>query len=206
MKEQTTGVKAEAEASLGPNEQSQSPDVREAVARIVDPKAWELIDKAAANPVMPPEDKEDCHEILSAMSYAAADAILSLPPLNHGGDEGRLPASPSAPVPANTASPAWTPGPWATLSPQADSERRLISSNCNPDGSETGTHKNGGMMLAWCFGPDRDANARLIAAAPDLYAALDELLPADWRDGVMDHVPGVAAARAALRKACGEQA
>lgn len=48
------------------------------------------------------------------------------------------------------------------------------------------------------------ANARLISAAPDLLAALKELLPEGWGDDeTMDHIPGVAKARAAIAKAEG---
>jgi AcrR family transcriptional regulator len=41
----------------------------------------------------------------------------------------------------------------------------------------------------------------LARAAPALYAALDALLSADWRDGVFDHMPGVKDAREALEAA-----
>lgn len=49
------------------------------------------------------------------------------------------------------------------------------------------------------------ADARLMAAAPDLLAALRDLLgKGAWRDGTMDHMPGVKAARLALEKATGK--
>lgn len=63
-----------------------------------------------------------------------------------------------------------------------------------------------------CFmahgGPSRqdeyDANARLIAAAPDLLEALKAVLPEGWGDDdTMDHIPGVKQARAAIAKALG---
>jgi hypothetical protein len=45
------------------------------------------------------------------------------------------------------------------------------------------------------------ADAALIAAAPDMLEALKELL-GDWgADDVMDHMPGVRAARLAIAKA-----
>lgn len=47
-------------------------------------------------------------------------------------------------------------------------------------------------------------DARLIASAPELLEAVEALLPADWRDGVMDHLPGVKIARLALAKATGQ--
>lgn len=46
--------------------------------------------------------------------------------------------------------------------------------------------------------------ARLIAAAPDLLAALKAILPEGWADDdSMDHLPGVKLARAAIAKAEG---
>lgn len=49
------------------------------------------------------------------------------------------------------------------------------------------------------------ADARLMAAAPDLLAALRGLLgKGAWRDGTMDHISGVKAARLALDKATGK--
>lgn len=51
---------------------------------------------------------------------------------------------------------------------------------------------------------EREANALLIAAAPELLAALKALLPDGWGDDdVMDHMPGVKAARLAIAKAEG---
>ncbi|WP_041862712.1 hypothetical protein [Bordetella petrii] len=59
----------------------------------------------------------------------------------------------------------------------------------------------------------QEANARLIAAAPELLDALESLLPmlADWHDEFPDHVgdkegPAIKAARAAIAKAKGERA
>lgn len=60
-----------------------------------------------------------------------------------------------------------TPGPWAVLELR-DTDRCLVSSNCLPDGSErAAAEKNGGFMVAHTLGPQREANARLIATAPD---------------------------------------
>ncbi|MBC9904794.1 hypothetical protein [Achromobacter xylosoxidans] len=57
-----------------------------------------------------------------------------------------------------------------------------------------------------------EANARLIAAAPELLEALESILPmlADWHDEFPDHVgdkeaPAVKAALTAIAKAKGEQ-
>ncbi len=56
-------------------------------------------------------------------------------------------------------------------------------------------------------GAESAANARLIAAAPDLLAALEELLPAAARSiqGTTDGEPILQAARAALAKATGDK-
>lgn len=63
----------------------------------------------------------------------------------------------------------FTSGPWI-VSANSSRDRKLISANEAEDIADT---KNGGMFIAHVIGSDRDANARLIAAAPDLFAALD---------------------------------
>ena len=56
---------------------------------------------------------------------------------------------------------AWTPGPWAF----------------HKRGQRVYGGKTGGMDVAQVrINPDFEANGHLIAAAPDLYAALDDLL------------------------------
>ena len=59
-------------------------------------------------------------------------------------------------------------------------------------------HCNGGFAIAHAFGKDRHGNARLMAAAPDLLAALELILSYD------DMVVGADEARAAIAKARGE--
>lgn len=46
-------------------------------------------------------------------------------------------------------------------------------------------------------------DANVLAAAPDLLAAVKALLPRGWRDGHMDHMPGVKLARLAIDRAKG---
>jgi hypothetical protein len=73
------------------------------------------------------------------------------------------------PVPPATKQPSFTPGPWIL------GGLGTIRAEVQPDGS--------GWNVCEAYGDDemvlsgeRDANARLIAAAPDLYAACQELL------------------------------
>lgn len=83
------------------------------------------------------------------------------------------------------------------------------------DGSFVVTTEYGGPVAAVTFkgkakrgqawnAPDAEgmANARLIAAAPDLLDALKALMPEGWGDDdTMDHMPGIKLARAAIAKA-----
>ena len=80
-----------------------------------------------------------------------------------------------------------TPGPWRVL------------------------HKTGVFPMdsdCWTIGTaeqhrkEHEANARLIAAAPDLLAALQEVLPLAENWGHPDH-PGITAGRAAIARATG---
>ena len=85
-----------------------------------------------------------------------------------------------------------TPGPWMV----ADDCVRVITMPTADD-----------YQIAHCdagaFSPDYEecaANATLIAAAPDLLAALEGLLPM-WESGIKE--PWIEAARAAIAKATG---
>lgn len=108
----------------------------------------------------------------------------------------------------------WTPGPWRC---HISHPHLGINGKPSNDGIPyeyciTGSNENGGSVLPilgrthnW---PENfKANANLIAAAPELFAALEELL-SEWFDeegtGTQDD-PFVAKARAALAKARGEQ-
>ncbi len=82
-----------------------------------------------------------------------------------------------------------TPGPWK---PTYESDPyRLVD---HTDGREIAA-------VSGVDNENRDANARLIAAAPDLLEALKGLLPM-WESGVSE--PWVEAAKAAIAKAEGE--
>lgn len=100
--------------------------------------------------------------------------------------------------------PRWTPGPWL-FQPIADHHRGWVKSVCKgwperivarPEGQETAD--------------ERKANAHLIAAAPELYRALEELLAASLTETLLKESAGRRAfardaARAALAKARAEQ-
>ncbi len=86
---------------------------------------------------------------------------------------------------------AWTPGPWAARIGNAGSNHPLFVTAPNHDG-----------LRPWC-----DADAHLIAAAPELYEALEQMTVAY---GLIcaaiqaDGMPELTPARAALAKARGE--
>lgn len=86
--------------------------------------------------------------------------------------------------------PAWTPGPWRD---GQDGNTRVYG----PDGM--GEHSG---LIATVF--KGRANARLIAAAPDLAEALEELLFEDSDKSEVDRVVTRVKARAALAKAHGQ--
>lgn len=91
----------------------------------------------------------------------------------------------------------WTPGPWLVEvdeSSQVERYPMIASENYGVVGSE-------GMygVIETDY-----ANAHLIAAAPDLYEALESLVR-DYDIGEMTDTPELDAANAALAKARGEQ-
>jgi hypothetical protein len=95
----------------------------------------------------------------------------------------------------------FTPGPWDVCASDSD-HFSLISANVQT----TQEPKNGGIYIAKVQGPDTSANAHLIAAAPELYEAL-EYVRANLGDPVpvgRRHVARVV--DAALAKARGETA
>lgn len=66
---------------------------------------------------------------------------------------------------------AFTPGPWKVY--RTSDGERIIGIGCAENGEGITDPRFG----LWGSGPEREANARLIAAAPDLLAALQAALP-----------------------------
>ncbi len=91
-----------------------------------------------------------------------------------------------------------TPGPWF-VAHLPDGQGSWVA--CDPDGC--GIHADGSYM-AVCVSPIGEANARLIAAAPDLLAALEGLFR--LLDAGSLYEPQAFAARAAIAKAKGGDA
>ena len=94
-----------------------------------------------------------------------------------------------------TDQPKWTPGPWRVLNDEAIK----VASSDGSLATVTHIHLRGRRDTS-----EVEANANLIAAAPDLYAALADLLDREG-DDTLDSVKAKwAAARAALAKARGQ--
>jgi hypothetical protein len=115
-------------------------------------------------------------------------------------------SSPKDTSPSEENKPKWTPGPWfIDWEPVGDE-----------DVGVTGYEPSGHFVHGEPHSPnyvylDRSANAHLIAAAPDLYEALDAVLQQYWPDDFpsdpiqfgVDHPAHMA--RVALAKARGEK-
>ena len=96
-----------------------------------------------------------------------------------------------------------TPGPW-TFRPSPDNEEQYwidgpIGLNPMVHDEKIGPPIANTTLRPWIT--ESEANARLMAAAPDLLAALKDLLPM-WESGIKE--PWVEAARAAIAKATEE--
>jgi hypothetical protein len=93
------------------------------------------------------------------------------------------------------------PGPWYAVNFRANSRAWKVTADLNNAVDDICN------VLGWFPEGIPEANARLIAAAPDLYAALDEVmlyLPDFADDDQPAIVNAVKNARAALAKARGE--
>jgi hypothetical protein len=111
--------------------------------------------------------------------------------------DSSLQHSASAPLTASSASSAWTEGPWEVIEPDENGQAVV-----------KGKHTEVATCWHHCVGSiekQMHANARLIAAAPELYAALSGMVGefGPVRDDYyMDREQDtIDAARAALRKA-----
>jgi hypothetical protein len=109
-----------------------------------------------------------------------------------------------------------TPGPWKASGQGGHS---VVLCQSKPARNDTripsyGYRDSDGHSIAYPFIDDQGcarldfvcfshADARLIAAAPELLAACKALLPEGWDDGVMDDIPGIKLARLAIAKAEG---
>jgi hypothetical protein len=103
-----------------------------------------------------------------------------------------------------------TPGPWKFhRTHTCDVAHWYVITDAEGFGPivDVGGHdRNGQIAEAKYLVTDQEiieANARLIAAAPELLEACKALLPEGWDDGVMDHIPGIKLARLAIAKAEG---
>lgn len=92
-----------------------------------------------------------------------------------------------------------TPGPWRVSEGRHNKNWALISAPRWEDFARVVIRMDGDEM-DFATGV---ANARLIAAAPDLLAACKALMPEGWDEGHMDHMPGIKLARLAIAKAEG---
>ena len=100
----------------------------------------------------------------------------------------------------------WTPGPWNIGSSDLPASRMAI--HCK--GHKESCHSTVALMVSrMTIGISHDeefANARLIAAAPDLLKALEDCVAVMDRElaGLKVIQPELSAARAAIAKATGE--
>lgn len=89
-----------------------------------------------------------------------------------------------------------TTGPWQRAEVSHNDKMVLVGSNFDASVEET---KNGGMWVAQCIGPDRDANAKLVAASPLMLEALEGA--AEWLSGWASAEPYLSKIRAAIAAA-----
>lgn len=100
-----------------------------------------------------------------------------------------------------------TPGPWAyDGAGRVDAVHfRKPTGNMVDDGSGMKEYIGGLVALPYsCEAGTMEANARLIAAAPELLAACEKAV--QWLDGWASAEPYVSELRAAIAKATGESA
>jgi len=174
----------------------------EEIARIIDPRAWAFADEERKDFPADPHDRIYRTPRLKD-SLSKAQAILGLVE----GDSLSQSQPKSTLHGAHTEaerSGAFTPGPWVEDEACICSLDGVpVAQTCRRD--EFWTTSDDDM-------PDAEverisANARLIAAAPDLLEALLASVPEGWLDDdTMEHMPGIRLARAAIAKAFGPAA
>jgi hypothetical protein len=95
---------------------------------------------------------------------------------------------------------AHTPGPWMVTTGR-ESVYALMNDPDRPSVQINRFHAN--IQGAFCPREEKEANARLIAAAPELFNALTEIVADLQFSKVQQHINLVKLARAALAKAKG---
>lgn len=98
--------------------------------------------------------------------------------------------------------PKWTGSPWHVV-PYGDGDSLVICSDVKGDWRIAFMATHGGSLSSW---EKIQADAELIAAAPDLYEALDQLLDDMGETGLSVCQAAKDQAKAALAKARGENA
>lgn len=76
-----------------------------------------------------------------------------------------------------------TPGPWCVQPVPDGGMTAVLQEGDGYESDDQSSWPNGGFDIAECFGPAQEANARLIAAAPEMLEALmavEQYLPFDW--------------------------
>ena len=93
-----------------------------------------------------------------------------------------------------------TPGPWTAATIEGDDYTFVEPTDNSPD------NDNANYVIARCSGPDRVENALLIAAAPDLLAAIETFCAKYGSGAPVEHVweHDISLLRAATHKARGE--
>jgi hypothetical protein len=105
---------------------------------------------------------------------------------------------------ASTNETKWTKGPWSVGARFIEGENEVLDAEgfsvADPSIFASRKARNGRIVKRVRPVEEQVANANLIAAAPELYEALDAFM----RLGTMDDQSAIDAARAALSKARGE--
>jgi hypothetical protein len=124
---------------------------------------------------------------------------LGVPAAPSGSRPSDRAANGVSPVPASIPNAAHTPGPWQAFKSSSRGGGYVIDTALGVEST------NEYVIADRVIGAQADGNARLIAAAPELYEALDALLSLDSpnRQYVYGH-PAAQQALAALAKARGE--